>query len=65
MPHHHHDHALLPLDLDARDPNFGRDMPAWACQMQCDIHELIAASKETIADSRTMMATADRVRDRK
>jgi hypothetical protein len=55
---------LIP-PTDVRDPNFARDMHLWARQTQCELHELVVASKETIAVTRAMIALADRILDRR
>ena len=54
-----HARALLPLDI--HDPNFARDMRLWALQTQSEIHDLVIASKNTIAATRVMIAEADRM----
>jgi hypothetical protein len=46
---------------DVRDPNFGRDMCLWAFQTQCEPHELVVVSRETIAATRVMIAQADHI----
>ena len=53
--------SQLPCDFDVRDPNFHRDMLSWAFAMQSEIHELVLATRETIALSRGIMADADRL----
>jgi len=51
----------LPRDFDVRDPNFHCDILSWAFAMQSEIHELVLATRETIAVSRVIMADADRL----
>jgi hypothetical protein len=54
-------HTSTPLDLDIRDPDFGRKILAWAFQAQCEMHELFLITKGTIAATRIMIAEADRI----
>lgn len=50
-----------PLDLNTRDPDFDRKMLAWTFHVQCEMHELVLITKETIAATRRMIAEADRI----
>ena len=58
-------HQRLPVNLDIRHPHFTRDMRTWACQMTCEIHESVMATRETIAASKALMAQAERILARK
>ncbi len=51
----------LPFELDARDPNFPYQHASWLFEIQCQIAELVARGKETIAASNELMAKVDRV----
>jgi hypothetical protein len=51
----------LPFELDARDADFARECLSWSSQTQCEIQDLIAATKRVIADTRALMAEADRM----
>jgi hypothetical protein len=53
--------SLLLRDLDVRYSNFDHNLFLWAFQMQCEIHELVLATRETIAVSRAMIADTDRI----
>ena len=50
-----------PFELDARAPDFARECLAWSSQTQGEIQGLIAATKRVIADTRALMAEADRM----
>jgi hypothetical protein len=50
-----------PQTLDICDPDFPGKCLSWTHQLQCDISELIAGSKETLAESRGLMREADRL----
>jgi hypothetical protein len=54
-------HHLIP-PADVRDANFARDMRLWALQTSRELHELVVASRETIALTKAMIAQADRIR---
>jgi hypothetical protein len=60
-----HPNSRLPFALDIRDVNFRRDMHLWAFQMQSEIISLVFATRKMIADTRIMMAEADRILARK
>ena len=60
MGNHQTSHSA-PVDLDVRDPDFARKYFLWAHQLQCEVVELVAGSKETLAESRTLMLEADRL----
>ncbi len=49
----------LPPQLDACDPQFLPHLMAWPMETKAEIDALVAATKRTIADSRTMIAEAD------
>jgi hypothetical protein len=51
----------LPFDVDPCDPNFVRDMRLWSFQTKREIHDMLAATKQTIATSKTLMVVADRI----
>jgi hypothetical protein len=53
--------SAKPRDLDIYDPDFGRKMLAWASQVQCEMHELVLVTKETIVSTRIMIAEANRI----
>jgi hypothetical protein len=55
----------LPFDIDPRDPDFAREMFSWASETQSEICELLAATRQTLAVSRALMASADRILARK
>ena len=50
-----------PTDLDVRDPDFRGKLLLLLNQQQCDIAELIARTKETLAASRALMDHTDRL----
>ena len=50
-----------PVELDVDDPEFSRKYLLWAHQVQCEIVELLAGSRETLANSRALMLEADRL----
>jgi hypothetical protein len=54
-------HPHLPFNLDVGSAAFRRDMLLWSIQTQCEMQELLAASLDTIAASRELLAKADRV----
>jgi len=60
----HHSHHLL-LELDAKDPDFPRQVLAWAFEAKSEIMELIAKATGDIAISRALMTEADRILARK
>jgi hypothetical protein len=55
--------ARLPLPYDIGHAHFARDMHLWAVQMKCEIRELVVATRETIGETRAMIAEADRLLD--
>jgi hypothetical protein len=56
-----HIDSHLPFELDARDPDFARQCLLWSSQTRCEIQEVIASTKHTIAISRALIAEADRL----
>jgi hypothetical protein len=54
-------HTSKPFDLDICDPDFGQQMLVWALQVQCEMHELVLNTKETIAATKAMIAEVDRM----
>lgn len=57
-------HQSLPVDFDVHDPDFAKRMLQWAWQVQLDMHRTVAATHETIAISRMLIADADRLLSR-
>ena len=57
----HSAYHSVPADLDTRDPAFARKYFLWARQVQCEVVELVAGSKETLAQSRALLLEADRL----
>jgi hypothetical protein len=51
---------LLPSELDIRDPNFPAKCMAMTGQMRSEMNELVARTKATIAETRTLMTEIDR-----
>ena len=60
MDGHQHPRVSL-LALDTRDPDFPRQAQAWAGEVQGEIAQLVAQTKSTIAESRTLVAEIDRI----
>ncbi|MFY9835340.1 MAG: hypothetical protein WAK55_02530 [Xanthobacteraceae bacterium] len=58
------DHQRLALltKLDISDPDFPRKWDLWASEIAIEMDELVAKTKKTLAQSRTVMAEADRLR---
>ena len=52
---------ILPSELDIRDPGLCAQRGAWTGQMQCEMTELVARAKATIATSRELLKELDRV----
>jgi hypothetical protein len=48
-------------NADVRDPDFPGRFLLWSHDVQIEVWELIASSKETLAQSRALMAEADRM----
>lgn len=57
----HQGSHLLPLELDLHDPEFPRKAVAMRLQIQREFQETLIATKKTIADSRELLAEADRI----
>jgi hypothetical protein len=55
----HHPHYVFLTELDYRDPDFSRKCLLWMGQTQREILELVASSKMTLSQSRTVMDEAD------
>ncbi len=55
----HRSHRFLPLD--ARDPDFHRQVQLWADEAQLEIEETIVATRRTIASSQALMANVGRL----
>lgn len=53
--------GFLSIPLDTNDPNFDRKMLAWTFQAQCQMHELVLRTQETIAATKLMITEADRM----
>lgn len=53
--------ANLLMPSNIRDPDFDRRMLAWAFQVQCEMHELVLTTQETIAATKLMIAEVDRM----
>jgi hypothetical protein len=51
----------LPFELDARDPDFFREIQLWSSQTQGDLQELLAATQQTIATTKALIAEVDRM----
>jgi hypothetical protein len=56
-----HAHPLTPLDFSIHDPHFDRKMLTWAFQVQCEMHETLLITRQTIAATKLMIAEADRM----
>jgi hypothetical protein len=56
-----HQSYPLPPKFDFRDVDFRRNWSLWAAQTEREMLELIIATKETIKDSRALLAEADRL----
>jgi hypothetical protein len=50
-----------PADLDIRDPDFAGKYLSWTHQLRCDMDELIAGTRATLAESRALLQEADRL----
>lgn len=57
----HLKYHLTPSQLDTRDPDYANKYSLWAGRTECDLAELIAATRETIASSRALIVEADRI----
>lgn len=53
-------HHAFP-DADVRDPDFPGRFLSWSHDVQIEIGELIAGSKQTLAQSHALLAEADRL----
>jgi hypothetical protein len=60
-----HFSSLLLLELDPHDPDFVRKSRSWAFEAQRETSELVFKTKETIDESRTLVAKIDRLLARK
>ena len=56
---------ILPSQLDICDPDFPAQCQRWTAQMRSEMQETITVTKQTLAESRTLMAEIDRVLARK
>jgi hypothetical protein len=52
---------LFLRDFDISDPDYPKQVLAWALQAQCEMHELVLLTTETIAATRILIAEADRM----
>jgi hypothetical protein len=57
--------SLLPLGLDPHDPNFERKSRSWAFEAQCQMNELVLRTRETVDESRELVAEVNRLLARK
>ena len=60
MADHHGNHLLLSA-LDIRDPEFPRKAVSLTFKIVREFQETLIATKKTIANSRELMAEADRI----
>ena len=60
-----HHSSLLPRELDPHDPNFERKSRSWAFEAQCQMNELVLRTRETVEESRALVAEVDRLLARK
>jgi hypothetical protein len=56
-----HVHTSKPFDLDVHDLDFRQEMQAWAFRVQCEMHEIVVTTKETISATQAMMVLLDRM----
>jgi hypothetical protein len=62
MAHHS---SLLPVKLDPHDPDFEGKSRFWAFEAQSQMNELVLRTRETVDESRELVAKIDRLLDRK
>jgi hypothetical protein len=54
-------HISSPSEFDITDRNFPAKCIAWTDQIRYELDDLLALTKQTIAESRTLMAQIDRM----
>jgi hypothetical protein len=54
-------HRPSPSELNCDDPEFPAQIAVWAAQARCEMKESVAAAKKGIAESRALLAEADRM----
>jgi|GraSoiStandDraft_5_1057265.scaffolds.fasta_scaffold124391_2 hypothetical protein len=54
-------HISSPSELDIADHNFPAKCIAWTDQIRFELDDLLVLTKQTIAESRTLMAEIDRM----
>ena len=61
MARHFANQPVYLTQLDIRHPDFAHQCLVWASQTHLEIQELVATAKKEIANSRELMAEADRI----